>query len=274
MFWKARSCRAVTLAAALMALLVPSPPAMAQSAPSDAAVVSARVLPGWETGAGTRMGALHLTLAPGWKTYWRSPGDAGIPPSFDWTGSRNLSGVTVHWPRPQVFRINGMRSIGYAGEVVLPLEIAATRPGAPVVLEGEVSMGICEEICVPVSLRVSARLEGAGAPDQAISGALASRPRAGTARVTCVLEPIRDGMAIDLSIPMPRLRGGETVVVEPADTRIWVSEPQAHRSGGVLEARAELVPPQARPFALDRSGLRVTVIGDDDAVEMRGCTGG
>src|SRR5690606_3324502 len=41
---------------------------------------------------------LHVALAPGWKTYWRSPGEAGIPPSFDWSGSRNLAAATVLWP--------------------------------------------------------------------------------------------------------------------------------------------------------------------------------
>ncbi|MFY8145805.1 MAG: protein-disulfide reductase DsbD domain-containing protein, partial [Rhodobacter sp.] len=61
-------------------------------------LLSAEVLPGWRTEQGTHMAALRLTLAPGWKTYWRSPGDAGIPPLFNWSGSQNLSGVRVHWP--------------------------------------------------------------------------------------------------------------------------------------------------------------------------------
>ena len=61
-------------------------------------VVSASVLTGWRMENGHHMAALRITLAPGWKTYWRAPGEAGIPPRFDWTGSDNLSAVTVHWP--------------------------------------------------------------------------------------------------------------------------------------------------------------------------------
>lgn len=279
MCWKTRLRRAPALAAALIGMTLAAAPgpegrALAQGFGVPDGVVTARILPGWETGAGTRMGALHLTMAPGWKTYWRSPGDAGIPPEFDWTASRNLQGVTVHWPRPEVHDINGMRSIGYSNEVVFPLEITARQAGSPVQLTGEISMGICEDICLPISLKVDARLEGPGAPDGMIRGALASRPRAAQVTVTCTIRPIRDGMAVSASIPLPRMAGSEAVVIEPRDGSIWVSEPQATRSGGVLHAQAELVPPQAKPFPLDRSSLRFTVIGAQDAVEIQGCSGG
>jgi len=251
------------------AALLASGPATAQTPDT---VIAARILPGWQTADGTRMSGLELRMAPGWKTYWRAPGDAGIPPSFDWTGSRNLAGVTVHWPRPQVYHINGMRSIGYKDAVVLPLEIAARQPGAPVTLRAEVSLGVCEDICIPVSLQVDARLAGAGGGDTAIADALAARPRPAQAQITCTVTPIADGMALAADIRIPRLGRDETVVVEPSDTRIWVSEPSSRRSGATLRATAELVPPQARPFALNRGALRFTVIGADDAVEMTGCS--
>ncbi|MEM9552608.1 MAG: protein-disulfide reductase DsbD domain-containing protein, partial [Pseudomonadota bacterium] len=76
-------------------------------------VVQVEVLDGGETAHGTVMTALRLTLADGWKTYWRAPGDAGIPPSFNWRGSRNVGEVAITWPTPQVFNDYGMRSIGY-----------------------------------------------------------------------------------------------------------------------------------------------------------------
>ena len=274
MCWKTRLRRAPALAAALIGLGLVGESVPAQGFGGAEGVVTARILPGWETGATTRMGALHLSLAPGWKTYWRSPGDAGIPPQFNWSDSQNLAGVTVHWPRPEVHDINGMRSIGYSGEVVLPLEFTAQRAGAPVQLSAEISMGICEDVCIPVSLRVEAQLTGAGASDALIKGALATLPRAAQITVTCTIRPIRDGMEVSASIPLPRLAGVETVVIEPRDSSIWVSEPHSERTGGRLEARAELVPPQAKPFPVDRSGLRFTVIGASDAVEIRGCTGG
>ena len=95
-------------------------------------VVSARLLSGWQTDRGTHMAALELALAPGWKTYWRAPGDAGIPPSFDFSASTNLKSVRFHWPRPAVFDLNGMQTIGYHDHLVLPIEVTPEDPAQPV----------------------------------------------------------------------------------------------------------------------------------------------
>lgn len=76
-------------------------------------VVDAQLLTGWHRNDGTHMAGLMLTLTPGWKTYWRAPGDSGIPPVFSWDGSKNLDDVTVLYPVPQVFHDGGGRTIGY-----------------------------------------------------------------------------------------------------------------------------------------------------------------
>ena len=81
-------------------------------------------------------------------------------------------------------------------------------------------------------------------------------------------------MALRATINLPQLGGEEAVVIEPSDPRIWVSEPITNRSGNLLEAEADLVPPSAKPFALDRSTVRFTVIGASDAVEIMGCKAG
>jgi DsbC/DsbD-like thiol-disulfide interchange protein len=121
-------------------------------------VVTAELRPGWRTPQGTQMAALHLILAPGWKTYWRAPGDAGIPPEFDWRGSQNIAGVSYFWPRPQVFDLNGMRTIAYKNELVLPIEFQLASPGGTTHVVGKIDIGVCDEICVPISLNVSAEL--------------------------------------------------------------------------------------------------------------------
>ena len=59
----------------------------------DSPVVAAEILPGWTSASGTRIAALHLTLTPGWHTYWRIPGEAGIAPRFDWGRSQNVASV-------------------------------------------------------------------------------------------------------------------------------------------------------------------------------------
>lgn len=238
-------------------------------------VVQGALLTGWQTEQGTHMSALHLRMAPEWKTYWRAPGDAGIPPVFDWTGSENLSSVRIHWPRPSVFHLNGMQSIGYHDELVLPIEVIPADAARPVALRLTVDMGVCRDICVPASVTVAGALVAPGAEDGLIRAALADQPRpavaADVAGVSCAVEPIADGLRVTARLAMPAIGPDETVVFEPGREGIWVAESVEERQGGELLAMTEMVPPEGAPFALDRSRMVLTVIGPDSAVEIRGC---
>ena len=101
------------LPVALAALI--APPAVADSWLDD--VVRVEVLDGGSAPNGTHRAAIRFTLAEGWKTYWRAPGDAGIPPEFSWRGSRNVGATRIMWPTPKVFDQNGMRSVATAEEI-------------------------------------------------------------------------------------------------------------------------------------------------------------
>lgn len=241
-------------------------------------VLKASVLDGWTTAQGTRMAALRLDLAPGWKTYWRSPGSAGIPPQFNWSGSENLKSVRIHWPAPSVFHTNGMQSIGYKEQLVLPVELIPKDPTRPIRLEVSLDMGICRDICLPAEVELNAGLMMPGTRDPLIDAALARQPKtgkeAGLSSITCAVEPIADGLRLTATIAVPVQGKAETVAIETADRTIWVSQAVSSRQGKVLTAVADLVPPTGQPFALDRSGVTVTVISDSGAVELRGCPGG
>lgn len=258
------------LLSALVALGAP-----AAQATTEAEVLSAGVLPGWRTDSGTHMAALRLTLAPEWKTYWRAPGEAGIPPEFDWSGSSNLRSVRIHWPRPHVFHLNGMQTIGYRQELVLPIEITAIDPSQPIRLRATVDLGVCRDICMPASLAFAADLPAPGAPDSAIDKALRQRPdsgaQAGLRQIACDVEPIADGLRVTARMELPATGGDEAVVLEPGDGSIWVSEATVSRDGGWLTATADMVAAQGTPFVLDRSAVTVTVLGADRAVEIAGC---
>ncbi|HEV2676583.1 MAG TPA: protein-disulfide reductase DsbD domain-containing protein [Aliidongia sp.] len=120
--------------------------------------------------APTRDGALRLGLAfrlePHWKIYWRSPGDAGLPPTADWTGTENAEVGEFAWPVPERFELSGLETFGYEGEVVLPVAVAVPHPGEPVHLSAAVDFLTCRELCVPnnvtLDLTVPAGLEGPG----------------------------------------------------------------------------------------------------------------
>lgn len=237
--------------------------------------LSATLLSGWQTKAGTHMAGLQLTLAPGWKTYWRNPGEAGLPPLFNWSGSQNVKAVQIHWPSPVVFETNGMQSIGYHDAILLPLEVTPLDASRPMQLKATVELGICRDICVPASVTVSTRLPSPGAPVAAISAALAARPstaaEAGVALATCEVVPIADGLQVTASLTMPRQGARETVVIEPGQADIWVASATAQRQADILTAVTEMVAPAGAPFALERSKIRLTVFGENGSVEIIGC---
>ena len=93
---------------------------------------------------------VEIKLKAGWKTYWRYPGDAGVPPRFDWSGSENLAAVDVKWPAPERFvDESGSQSIGYHGDIVFPLIVHPADPARPVNLKLKLDFAVCEKLCVP-----------------------------------------------------------------------------------------------------------------------------
>jgi DsbC/DsbD-like thiol-disulfide interchange protein len=241
-------------------------------------VLSHRIIPGWTQADGTRLAALELTLAPGWKTYWRAPGDAGIPPDFTWRGARNLSAVHVHWPAPVVFWQSGMRSVGYEDRVVLPLSVVPQDAAEEVQLKGRVDLGICSDICVPASIDIDATIPATQqGRSPAVVAALAALPlsarEAGVTRTVCRLTPTASGLRVEAQVTVPSIGGNEEAVIEPPSPGIWVSEAVADRAGDDLIVSAELIAQGGGPLFIDRSRLRFTLIGNRGAVDIRGCTG-
>lgn len=253
--------------------------ALANASPATATtqddVLSASLHNGWQMESGAQMAALELVLAPGWKTYWRSPGESGIPPSFDWSGSRNVKSVLVHWPSPFVFDVNGMQTIGYRDRLILPLEVTAIDPARPVSLSLQMELGVCDDICLPANLSLETSLATPGAADEGIRSALSRRPKtggqAGVTQVSCQIDPIADGLRLTARMRLPDPGNPEVVAFETSDPAIWIAEATTQREGGDLVTMTELVPPDGAPFALDRSGVTMTILSRGKAIEVKGC---
>ncbi len=227
------------------------------------------LLSGWREADGRHFSGLHLKLAPGWKTYWRAPGAGGIPPRFNWSGSRNLASVEVMYPVPKVMVQNGLRSIGYDEDVVFPLIIKARDTSEPVALRGEIEVGVCEEVCIPMTLQLTAILPAEGRHDASISKSMTNQPiKAGSFK--CEISPISDGLHLRAETMEARLTA-EIVVIETATPGVWVSPSEMTQNGVSLVAEVEMVPPSAQPFALARSDVRMTLIGGGRAIELQGC---
>jgi len=122
-----------------------------------------------QTGAAdTRRLGLEFRLAPGWKIYWRAPGDAGLPPRLDWAGSRNLAKAEIAWPAPQRFSAYGLETIGYEDAVILPISARLEREDAPLSLRAALAYLTCKDICIPYEGVLSLDLPaGGGEPGSA-----------------------------------------------------------------------------------------------------------
>ncbi|MDX2258427.1 MAG: protein-disulfide reductase DsbD family protein [Hyphomicrobiaceae bacterium] len=127
---------------------------------------------------GTVLAGLEVVLEPGWKTYWRSPGDSGVPPEIGWGGSGNVSAASVLFPAPQRFADPAGAIIGYSSRVVLPIVVTPADPARAVDLKIEFAVGVCRDICVPImeEVNLSVPVDAAAAP-AAVTDALAAVPR-------------------------------------------------------------------------------------------------
>jgi len=171
--------RAAVLGAIITLLsLLPVGVSPARAAQSDAfsnPAVTARLLTaenGVAPGSSTISAGLDLELGEGWKTYWRSPGEVGIPPSIDWEGSRNVADVEFMWPAPQRFTAFGIENFGYHEKVVFPLRITLKDPGQPALLAGKVNLLTCSQVCVPQDFELTLDLPTGKGIDEASAAAI------------------------------------------------------------------------------------------------------
>lgn len=149
--------------------------------------------------AGPEHVGLQVRLAPGWKFYWRSPGEGGVPPRFDWSASQNLAAAEVAWPAPRRIAIGAADLHGYTGEVILPIALTRKRRGEPVVLNLTLEYGVCKDVCILREDNLSRILQPDAAADASALARLARwqaqvpRP-AQAAGITLVSQQAEAGM--------------------------------------------------------------------------------
>ena len=118
---------------------------------------------------------IEIRLKKGWHTYWRYPGDAGVPPRFDFAGSQNVKSIEVLWPAPQRIPEQGLVTIGYTGDVILPLAIVPQNSGEPIKLRLKLDYAVCETLCVPAEGKAELTLTGGPSPHDATLTAAEAR---------------------------------------------------------------------------------------------------
>ena len=215
--------RALLTGIALAAAACPAAAGPAASAWSRDTKSALRLIAGGFDGTVHRAG-VHITLDPGTKTYWRTPGDSGVPPSFDWSASDNVADVAVSWPAPLRFPDGAGYSIGYKTGVVFPVRVTPREAGRPVRLALKLDYAVCDQICIPAKGEASLFLS-AGRADPEVAGLLAGFE----ARVP---RPAAEGLGLSISAVD---RSGEHPVVtlaarvdEGARADLFVEGPDAH----------------------------------------------
>src|SRR6516164_923658 len=136
-------------------------------------LIAGSAVPGKTVRAG-----VEIRLKSGWHTYWRYPGDAGVPPRFDFTGSQNVKAVDVLWPAPQPIPEHDLVTIGYTGDVILPLAVVPENSARPVKLRLKLDYAVCAALCVPAEGKAELELTaGPSSQDAALAAAEARVPK-------------------------------------------------------------------------------------------------
>ena len=232
-----------------------------------------RLLAGSRSGA-VLLGGIAVHLDPGWKTYWRTSGDSGVPPRFDFSKSDNVEAVTVLWPAPTKFDDGaGGFSLGYHDQVVLPLRIVPKNNDKPVTLRAEINYAVCEKLCIPVEASTELTFASvASTEDNVLFAALETVPK-----------PASVGDPNPLTIRNVKREGKSTVLVDvlSPDARtvnLFVEGPTPnwglpvpklveHGPAGVKRFTFQLdgIPPGTNP---EGAALKLTLVGGDRSYEF------
>jgi DsbC/DsbD-like thiol-disulfide interchange protein len=214
--------------AAAFALALHGAPALAAGSFSTDWTLGAKSRARLIAGGGGLAG-LEIALAPGAITYWRDPGDAGLPPTLDFSLSDNVASVEPLFPAPKrIKEADGGEAFGYDGDVVFPLRVKLRDAAKPATLKLNADFAVCETVCLPAKAHLELALSSAATSPfaGAIDAALAAVPRPVPPKEFGALEslgangwrlcaPHQDGQPRDLFVEPPE---GWWLKVTPAQT--------------------------------------------------------
>lgn len=240
---------------------------------------SVRLIAGSRSG-NVLLGGISFQLQPGWKTYWRTPGDSGVPPRIDFSKSDNIDSVKILWPLPVKFPDGaGGVSFGYQNQVLLPLRIIAKSPDKPVTLRASISYAVCEKLCIPVEANAELGFVSvASTEDSAIAAALETVPKPakiGDTTPVAIREVRRDGKLVLVDVIV---RDEKNATHKDKEVQLFAEGPTAdwalpvpklikREADGIQRFAFELdgLPPGV---TADGAVLKLTVAGSGAAYEI------
>lgn len=216
---------------------------------------------------------LEMQLSEGWHTYWRTPGDAGLPPTLNWQGSDNLAQANLLYPVPKRIEENGIQTIGYKGRVLLPLAATVKEAGKPLKLRLSLDLLVCAEICIPKHFNLSLDLPTAPADassekpiiDEALARVPVSAQEAGL-----TITEVQLG-AKDLRLTAhshDKLAAPDLILETKSGQAIAPSSMSMGLDGQTVTFRATLTSDLAKKTEAGELPLTATLIDGDRAVEV------
>jgi DsbC/DsbD-like thiol-disulfide interchange protein len=272
--------------AAVAAALVVAAAAPAGSQPADQPIASPwaelpasrvrLVASGARTPGGSFLAGIEIVMAEGWKTYWRTPGDAGVPPTFDWSGSGNAAAVKVLYPAPMRMDEAGGQVIGYKNAVLFPVKVKPQDAARPVALKLTLEYGICRDICIPASATLELALapgRAGSSPGDALKAAVERVPRSHAERRKTdpswkrVAEVDDEGghrLEIDVAFPGGS-KGADLFVEAPAGLYLPLPKKLSEDAKGVIRYAVGLSPDAVKD--LRGKTLTLTIVSDAGSSE-------
>lgn len=265
-----------TLVSCAIAALIGTAAQAADESPWNEDIRSAvRLIAGSSKSGDTTLRAgIEIKLRPGWKTYWRYPGDSGVPPHFDFSGSENLKAADVLYPAPHLFTDETGQSLGYKDTIIFPVIVSPQQAGKPVRLRVKVDYAVCEKLCVPAEGRAELMLEtGDSTHNSALTAAETRVPKHVTAaQLGLTARRVNSGAKPSVVVELGAPTGKPVELFVEGPSPQWalpIPKPVTSAPAGRAQFSFEIdgLPPGVDPKS--QLDLRFTVVTGDRAVETK-----
>ena len=241
-------------------------------------LVSAKITDGWIEKDQKLIFGLKIDLNKNWKTYWRLPGNAGLEPLFNFDKSENVFAAKIMWPSPIIFGEDNLWSIGYKDSVLLPLEVTPIDTSKPIKLEIQADIGLCEDVCIPVTLNVSYfATPGQNQENYEILGAILSEPiksdDIGFQPPQCIIKNGELIMEFNEKNVKTGIENIELFVIEVGSSVFYVNSQKAYVFDDRITVSTKNSVETELPGVISRERIKTTIIGSNQSLEFVGCSG-
>ena len=241
-------------------------------------LVSAKITDGWIEKDQKLIFGLKIDLNKNWKTYWRLPGHAGLEPLFTFDKSENVLAAKIIWPSPIIFGEENLSSIGYKDSVLLPLEVRPIDTSKPIKLEIQANIGLCEDVCIPVTLNVSYfATPGQNQENYEILGAILSEPiksdDIGFQPPQCIIKNGELIMEFNEKNVKTGIENIELFVIEVGSSVFYVNSKKAYVFDDRITVSTKNSVETELPGVISRERIKTTIIGSNQSLEFVGCSG-